>query len=328
MKLSKNVMRCITAVCAAALVLFSCDFSSEYDDYYRNEMRLFVGEISDYAKAVIPGFIIIPQNGIEIVTTGSTAEDEKAAVYLSKIDAIGQEDLFYGYKFDNQKSPSSFTDHIEPYCSVAKSSNVSIFVTDYCSSTGKMDDSYILNETKGYISFATDSRELDRIPSYPGVPYNENAESIVSIAQAKNFLYLINPSQFSSKEAFISAIENTNYDVLIIDAFFDDEILSVSDVLRLKKKKNGADRLVVSYMSIGEAEDYRYYWNSDWSKKKPEWLLNENPEWEGNYKVKYWKKEWQDIIYGNDSSYLKKIINSNFNGVYLDIIDAFEYFER
>lgn len=191
-----------------------------------------------------------------------------------------------------------------------------------------MDDSYILNETKGYISFAADSRELDRIPSYPGVPYNENAESIVSIAQAKNFLYLINPSQFSSKEAFISAIENTNYDVLIIDAFFDDEILSVSDVLRLKKKKNGADRLVVSYMSIGEAEDYRYYWNSDWSKKKPEWLLNENPEWEGNFKVEYWNGDWKKIIFGSSSSYLDLLLNSGFDGAYLDIIEAFEYFEE
>lgn len=35
---------------------------------------------------------------------------------------------------------------------------------------------------------------------------------------------------------------------------------------------------------------------------------------------------WQAIIYGNDNSYLKKIIDAGFDGVYLDIIDAFEYF--
>lgn len=179
----------IVIACALTAAVLSCDFGDgEYDDHYRNEMRLFVGEISDYAKAVIPGFVIIPQNGIEIVTTGSTAEDEAAADYLSKIDAIGQEDLFYGYSFDNQKSPSSFTDHIEPYCSVAKSSNVSILVTDYCSSTAKMDDSYSLNESRGYISFAADSRELDRIPSHPSVPHNTNAAQVTSIGQAKKFL--------------------------------------------------------------------------------------------------------------------------------------------
>jgi len=56
-------------------------------------------------------------------------------------------------------------------------------------------------------------------------------------------------------------------------------------------------------------------------------LEEENPNWEGNYKVRYWEPEWQDIIYGNDSSYLKKILDAGFDGVYLDIIDAFEYFE-
>ena len=39
------------------------------------------------------------------------------------------------------------------------------------------------------------------------------------------------------------------------------------------------------------------------------------------------KQEWQDIVFGNDESYLKKILDAGFDGVYLDIIDAFEYFE-
>ncbi len=81
-------------------------------------------------------------------------------------------------------------------------------------------------------------------------------------------------------------------------------------------------------MSIGEAEDYRYYWQTSWSTTKPAWLDAENPEWKGNYKVKYWYSDWQKLIYGNDSSYTKKILNAGFDGVYLDIIDAFEYYEK
>jgi cysteinyl-tRNA synthetase len=60
---------------------------------------------------------------------------------------------------------------------------------------------------------------------------------------------------------------------------------------------------------------------------RPAWLLGENPDWPGNHKVRYWDSAWQSIIYGNDSSYLKRIINAGFDGVYLDLIDAFEYFE-
>ena len=80
-------------------------------------------------------------------------------------------------------------------------------------------------------------------------------------------------------------------------------------------------------MSIGEAEDYRYCWQSSWSTNRPSWLDAENPNWEGNYKVKYWNKDWQNIIFGNSSSYTQKVINAGFDGVYLDIIDAFEYYE-
>ena len=80
-------------------------------------------------------------------------------------------------------------------------------------------------------------------------------------------------------------------------------------------------------MSIGEVEDYRYYWQADWNTTNPSWMDAENPDWPGNFKVKYWDSEWQSIIYGNDQSYLKKILNTGFDGVYLDIIDAFEYYE-
>lgn len=80
-------------------------------------------------------------------------------------------------------------------------------------------------------------------------------------------------------------------------------------------------------MSIGEAEDYRYYWDESWTVGSPSWLKEENPEWEGNYKVEYWDTNWQAIILGSENAYLDKIIDAGFDGVYLDIIEAFEYFE-
>jgi cysteinyl-tRNA synthetase len=107
-----------------------------------------------------------------------------------------------------------------------------------------------------------------------------------------------------------------------------DTLLRADDVATLKTKANGGNRLVIAYMSIGEAENYRYYWKSEWETNPPSWLAEENLYWLGNYKVRYWDKDWQNIIYGNDDSYLKKILDVGFDGVYLDIIDAFEYFEN
>ena len=56
--------------------------------------------------------------------------------------------------------------------------------------------------------------------------------------------------------------------------------------------------------------------------------LAENRKCHGNYKVRYWDPDWQAIIYGNHDSYLAKILSAGFDGVYLDLIDAYEHFEK
>jgi len=102
---------------------------------------------------------------------------------------------------------------------------------------------------------------------------------------------------------------------------------SVDEVRSMRRKADGGARVVLSYMSIGEAEDYRYYWDPKWKVKAPAWLDQENPDWPGNYKVRYWSPEWRALMFGNPGAYLDKIIAAGFDGVYLDIIDGFEYYE-
>lgn len=295
---------------------------------YRQEMRNFVQGISDYAKGLVPNFIIIPQNGHELLTEDGQENGTPATAYLNSIDGVGREDLFYGYYEDNVPTPVSERDHMIAFMDIAKSNGVKVLVTDYCSTHSYVDYSYTQSAVKGYISFAADHRELDNIPAYPLNPYNINNFNVNSLREAKNFLYLINPSSFSNKEAFLNAIRETNYDIVIIDLFYNNTILTSGEVESLKTKANGGSRLLIAYMSIGEAEKYRYYWRTEWGTKPPSWLAEENPDWPGNYKVRYWDKDWQNIIYGRDDSYLKRIIDAGFDGVYLDIIDAFKYFEN
>ncbi|CAN5544205.1 endo alpha-1,4 polygalactosaminidase [soil metagenome] len=78
----------------------------------------------------------------------------------------------------------------------------------------------------------------------------------------------------------------------------------------------------VCYFSIGEAENYRFYWKKEWLKKRPEWLGRENPDWKGNFEVRYWNTDWRDNVL---RPYLEKITAAGFGGVYLDIVDGFEY---
>ena len=174
-----------------------------------------------------------------------------------------------------------------------------------------------------------DRRELDSIPAYPEKPYGVNTLDIAALSEAKNFLYLINPgSSFPDKQSFLDAVRETDYDIVIIDLFYyGAKELSKEDINSLKTKHSSGRRLVIAYLSIGEAETYRYYWHNSWERNPPAWLEEENPYWPGNYKVRYWDAEWQEIVYGNDNSYLNKIIAAGFNGVCLDIIDAYQYFE-
>ncbi len=118
------------------------------------------------------------------------------------------------------------------------------------------------------------------------------------------------------------------YDLVVIDYSRDgcnDGRFTRQEVEQMKKK-GGKRRLVVAYMSIGEAEPYRFYWKKGWKPGHPQWLLKPNPRWPDNYRVKYWDPEWQSIIYGNENSYLDQIIEAGFDGVYLDIVDGYEKF--
>lgn len=307
------------------IALYSCETHSSH--YYKDEMRNFVCAMSGWAKEQKSSFLIIPQNGIELVTVDGLEDGILSTTYLNAIDGHGQEDIFYGYDADNQTTPKEVSDYLISFLKKSQAVGTTILVVDYCSSESKMADSYGKNAAHQFISFAATERSLNVIPN--DTIYNENSSKIISLKTAKNFLYLINPDQFSSKQAFIERVCATNYDVLIMDLFFQDNTqFSAEEIEELRSKANGGSRLVIAYMSIGEAENYRYYWQSSWNMFKPRWIDRENPDWKGNYKVKYWDKEWQSIIFGNNDSYLQKILNANFDGVYLDIIDAFEYYEN
>jgi cysteinyl-tRNA synthetase len=290
----------------------------------RENMREFVQAISRYAKDHAPGFLIIPQNGQELLTEDGEPEGRVDEEYLAAVDGCGREDLFYGYIADNQPTPADECAYMLTFCDLYREKSRPVLVTDYCHSHDKIDRSYALNAARQYISFAAPSRELDVIPDYPSKPFNVHAGDVTSLAQVKNLLYLINPQKFTDKRDFIDQVNNTDFDLIIMDAFFNEQVFTAAEVQQLKNKCHGGKRLIVAYISIGEAEEYRYYWQSSWRHHPPSWLGAENPQWEGNYAVHYWEQEWQKIICGTDSSYLEQLLEAGFDGAYLDKVDAFE----
>jgi cysteinyl-tRNA synthetase len=145
----------------------------------------------------------------------------------------------------------------------------------------------------------------------------------IELHQVEDWLYILELESIS-----LNQIASTDFDVIVMDySKTGDESgeYQPEDIIQLQN----SNKVVFAYMSIGEAEDYRFYWNDEWQNNPPEWLGEENPDWEGNYKVRFWMDEWKSILLGNRSdenkSYVDRIIDQGFDGVYLDIIDAYEY---
>ena len=304
-------------------LLVAC--GKEPDPFYRDSMRDLVIEISTYSRTINLDFIVIPQNGIELISSDGTAGASLEMDYINAIDGVGQEDLFYGYTRDDRETPENETEYLLEFLDRLTGTGRNALVTDYCSSSEHKSRSVELNDEHGFISFQAEDRELGIIPT--NTPNNENQEGVKSLAETRNFLYLINPEKFDSRTDLVEKLSATTYDLFIFDLFFENDFLTSTDIQLLKKKPGGAERLVIAYMSIGEAEDYRYYWDPAWDDNPPSWLRKENPDWEGNYKVAYWESDWQTILLGTTESYLDRIIAAGFDGVYLDLIEAFEYFE-
>jgi cysteinyl-tRNA synthetase, unknown class len=99
------------------------------------------------------------------------------------------------------------------------------------------------------------------------------------------------------------------------------------EVIPALKDSPGGPKIVLCYMSIGQAENYRWYWQPDWGQNPPAWLDEGDTQWAGDYWVRYWHPEWQQIIYGTPDSYLDKIIALGFDGVYLDRVDAYWFYQ-
>jgi cysteinyl-tRNA synthetase len=165
---------------------------------------------------------------------------------------------------------------------------------------------------------------LDALRRTTGTP----AGRAQKLAAATNWGYWL-----SSFE--VAGVEAAPHDLMVVDngvsanrRFMRER--TGDEVARMKLRPDGTQRVLLSYLSIGEAERYRAYWRPEWydPAKRPAWLGGPNPIWDGNYAVQFWRPEWEQLILGAPESYLDIIMGQGFDGVYLDRADAFFEWEK
>lgn len=134
-----------------------------------------------------------------------------------------------------------------------------------------------------------------------------------------------------SRDAVVKVLAASDRDRLILDTHYDGDPWPPEAIEAIRKARPG--RKVIAYLSIGEAEDYRDYWQKKWDANAdgkpdegaPGFLCAVNPDWQGNYKVRYWHRDWQALIIKRLSDILS---TQKFDGLYLDIVDGYAFFEH
>lgn len=278
-------------------------------------MRDFVKEIRNNTSS---SKIIISQNGNELYFKNDKIDED----FFEITDGTTQESLYYGdtLKFNVATSKEANNELLKLLLPIRKKGKL-IFVINY--GKGEKKRNFLKQE-----SLKTNLLN-ELLPSFAlndfYKPINDyNTNDIHNLNEVKNYLCLLNPEKFSSMDEYYQALKNTNYDLLLIEVSYDNIFFNREQIEGLKVKKNGGKRIVIAYLSIGEAEDYRFYWKKEWNKNKPDWIVSENENWSGNYIVKYWKPEWKEII----KEYQKKLDEIGVDGYLLDTLDSYSYFEK
>jgi cysteinyl-tRNA synthetase len=133
-------------------------------------------------------------------------------------------------------------------------------------------------------------------------------------------------------------LASATHDFLVIDSTRDGsnaERFTADEITRMKDGMGGPS-VVASYISIGEAAEFRDYWKTTWTSggeasdkltsKAPDWLGPVNADWPESRKVRYWDKDWQDLIFNDKKTGdFDAIVKAGFDAAYLDIVDAYYF---
>lgn len=299
---------------------------------YREEMRTFIQKISGYARQQKRNFIVAVRDAEELIIKRNLQDENivsPARTFTRSIDAIVFDNLYMGYKAVDQAPPDEVRQQLMGSVDRAKRAGLPIMSLEFASKPADIDRVYRSANQNGIVAAVVPrpTSDLTDIPPYPRRPNNENPNNVLSMEGVKNFLYLSDPAAFGRQDQFALKMHDNNFDLVIVDPFSGRDPLSKQAVETLKYKKLGARRLVFARMDIGTAASYRYYWQPGWTEGSPGFINAPFPGDPDRYFVEYWTPGWQQVMFGDENSFLYGLIRQGYDGVLLEGMRNYLAFE-
>ncbi|WP_252509817.1 endo alpha-1,4 polygalactosaminidase [Thalassospira sp. TSL5-1] len=303
---------------------------------FAEEMRKMIVSLSRWAKNQRSDFSIIAMNGLDLTTFIEpglfvTKSDAKPARnFIRALDGFLVEAPRYGRDGYNKETAEGEVKYDQQYLERLSNTGMRFFMLDY---TDKMENirksrQNLKDLDPLYYAAPPPDMQLSALAKVPSTPFNENPFVIDTIHKARNYAMVIDSAPFGNKDAYVNALANTNYDILILDAFHRGTVpLTFDDMRKLRYKKLGTPRLLLAYVDVGTAQTYRYYWRADWRAGSPDFIssASNTGRWGQENHVYYWEPQWQNIIFGNANSYVAGLMQLGFDGIVIDGVDDYRW---
>lgn len=164
------------------------------------------------------------------------------------------------------------------------------------------------------------------------MPIFHTASGDISV---ENWGYMLQGSDGELDPAVLAA---SSFDLIVTDFSRDGSLANMFTTAEIAAISDGPGgrTVVASYISIGEASEFREHWKPAWTDNglasgsltalAPSWLGPINPEWPESRKVRFWDSDWQDEIFNAaGTGWLDHIVAQGFDAAYLDIVEAYYF---
>ena len=301
---------------------------------YRDTMRDIISELAMYARTRDPKFIVTTRGGFDLLAWSrrefdleEIKRDPLVKVPADAIMPVGMPLRLYIQQLNGIVLNGQFCAPLRvPRDDLATMERLGLKVLsiDHCKDQ-PIAGAALQAAIKAGVVDHTDTDKTDAFTIVPKTkPQPENPRNVQVLGEARNMLVMLDSKEYASREEWLSALQSTNYDVLITDGFYKGkQALTKDEVHSLKFKDMGARRLVLARMNVGYAEDERFYWKREWRIGEPSWIQAFGPDGSGQYVVEYWNPAWKAIV----GKYFTGLMDLGFDGVVLDGVEAYRRWE-